>query len=382
MLPLRCLCLPAEALPFAVRTPAILTRGRFCRTIHAVTGAIPPNIPASDSAPYVDSAAPPWHLIHFDVLCARCGHDLRGQSEPICPACRFEFDWSVAAPLEELTCGHCNYHLYGLSDSRCPECGTAVDWNEALLRYRRREKPLFEYRWRDRPVRSFINTWLLACRPSRLWQRVSIHDDPALRPLVVWATIVIILVAILSPIGFGLALWWNAYSRQIPGGPILVTISDIPEFALRLFKFDEGYFLGAAIFLYSVFSLGALLIFQQSMSICKVRRVHVVRVACYSVVALLPLFTILYLTVEYALINDFWYRSELGRWLQYSTLGILLRPFLHFGLFAAIATIAVAFAYRRYIKMPHSFWVAASSQLIAVFALAAFFSLLGRILSN
>ena len=42
------------------------------------------------------SAPPDWDFVPFDVACARCGHDLRGQSEPKCPACELTFDWSEA----------------------------------------------------------------------------------------------------------------------------------------------------------------------------------------------------------------------------------------------------------------------------------------------
>ena len=71
------------------------------------------------------SSAPDWDHVPFDVGCARCGHDLRGRSDPICPACGLTFDWADAVPIERLTCAHCNYHLYGLQEKRCPECGNA-----------------------------------------------------------------------------------------------------------------------------------------------------------------------------------------------------------------------------------------------------------------
>ncbi len=124
------------------------------------------------------SAAPNWELVHFDVACARCGQDLRGLSEPKCPACALEFQWADAVPLEELTCGKCGYHLYGLHETRCPECGVAFTWKDALQAYHRRRKPLFEYRWRTEPIRSLIRTWWLALRPRRLWRYVDLEDPP------------------------------------------------------------------------------------------------------------------------------------------------------------------------------------------------------------
>ncbi len=70
--------------------------------------------------------APDWGKVPFDVACARCGEDLRGQTEPKCSACALVFDWADAVPLEELLCEGCGYHLYGLSETRCPEMGMKV----------------------------------------------------------------------------------------------------------------------------------------------------------------------------------------------------------------------------------------------------------------
>ena len=110
-------------------------------------------MPTTNDPTVANSTGPDWDLVRFDVPCARCGHDLRGLTDPVCPACKLEFDWSVAVPVEHLTCEKCDYHLFGLTETRCPECGTRFTWNEALDAYRRRQKPLFEYRWRKKPVR-------------------------------------------------------------------------------------------------------------------------------------------------------------------------------------------------------------------------------------
>ena len=64
--------------------------------------------------PTRSATAPNWENVPFDVGCARCGNDLRGLTESICPACGLELDWADAVPIEQLTCLHCGYHLYGL----------------------------------------------------------------------------------------------------------------------------------------------------------------------------------------------------------------------------------------------------------------------------
>ena len=86
----------------------------------------------SASAPASQNTAPEitgpnWDLVPFDVGCARCGHDLRSLTEPVCPQCKLEFDWAEAVPIESLVCDQCGYHLYGLSKTRCPECGTIIE---------------------------------------------------------------------------------------------------------------------------------------------------------------------------------------------------------------------------------------------------------------
>ncbi|MCH8243366.1 MAG: hypothetical protein IH897_12275, partial [Planctomycetes bacterium] len=131
--------------------------------------------------------APNWDLVPFDVPCPRCGHDLRGQTEPVCPACKLEFDWSVAVPIEELTCEKCHYHLFGLAETRCPECGERFTWKKALAAYERRRHLLFEYRWRDQPFRSLIRTAYLTLRPRLLWRQLDMHDRPQIGPSVVMA---------------------------------------------------------------------------------------------------------------------------------------------------------------------------------------------------
>ena len=129
------------------------------------------------STPDAATSSPPdWDNVPFDVGCARCGHDLRGRTDPTCPACGLEFDWADAVPIKRLTCSKCDYHLYGLRDTRCPECGTPFTWDEALEEYHRRQKPLFEYWWRRRPVRTLLRSYWLSIRPWKLWRRIDIQD--------------------------------------------------------------------------------------------------------------------------------------------------------------------------------------------------------------
>ena len=130
---------------------------------------------ASDSTAPANS--PDWGMVPFAVGCARCGHDLRGQTAPICPHCELTFDWADAVPIERVTCVHCDYHLYGLQETRCPECGIEFTWDEALAEYHRRRLPWFEYRWRDQPIRSVLTTWRGALHPGTFWRSIDIHPE-------------------------------------------------------------------------------------------------------------------------------------------------------------------------------------------------------------
>jgi hypothetical protein len=320
-------------------------------------------IPLSTHSLHADTstASPPWHLIHFDVHCARCGHDLRGQAEPVCPACQLEFSWADAAPLEQLTCGKCNYHLYGLTDSRCPECGTAVDWNTALLRYRTAQKPLFEYRWRDRPIRSFVRTWFLALRPGKLWRSVQLYDPPRLAPLAVWTVVILACTDVLIPLALGsaafLAEWWSVRVRRVS------VFSDMPTFILHYLLKGRTH---TALILYAwwcILTFGALGIFRQSMRKYKVRTAHVARVWAYASAAFIPLavfgFLATFVYAEALSARGGWQR-RISRWWLYDD------TYLFFALAALLhMTWAIRQGYRHYLRIPHSIGVAIAAQVIA-----------------
>jgi ribosomal protein L37E len=322
----------------------------------------------SASPSTIDAAAPPWPLIHFDVHCARCGHDLRGQSEPVCPACSLAFTWDQAAPLEELTCGQCGYHLYGIADSRCPECGTAVDWNEALLRYRRREKPLFEYCWRDRPVRSFFHTWRLALWPRRFWRSIDVHDPPQILPLLAWLLAVIVVTNATCLTLLACTQWVMIWvqSKTWPGRWWLTLFSSIAEgFADWSWHLPMGLFVA-----WALLALTVLLTLRQSMRLCKVRTVHVVRVWAYAAAAGMPISALgillgcMALGVAFGLLKGSYFWRYI--WL-YQVVGL-------FALIALVhSTVSLARGYSIYLKMSHSIGVAIAAQSIAGLAVLVIF---------
>jgi len=112
---------------------------------------------------YLHDSAPDWAAIDFDLLCSRCGYNLRLLPTPRCPECGLEFDWRALLAAR-----------YSASDF------------------------LFEYRWRDRPLRAWFKTMVRALRPWRFWRAVSLHERICPGPLVV--------MLLASPVVFAIVL--------------------------------------------------------------------------------------------------------------------------------------------------------------------------------
>jgi ribosomal protein L37E len=309
----------------------------------------------------VQSAPPDWENVPFDVTCARCGHDLRWLKEPPCPACGLEFNWADTVPIEQLTCLHCGYHLCGLRDTRCPECGEPFTWSEVLLEYRAAQRPLFEYRWREQPVRSFGRTCFQAMRPGRLWRHIDIHDPPQAVPLIVLVVVMLLLLAVAMPIVGGIAVWlfeWLWWRLQLDFSDLLSNVA--------MAGMDGASYVPAAVAaLWCAMSFAALMVFRQSMRLCKVRTIHVLRVWAYSLPLTLPLLLLCFSALMFV----------------YLLVAVGTRNFGPSGV-GTIAAIAVLCAYivfvvwslrqgyRWYLRMRHSLGVAVASQVVALLASA------------
>jgi ribosomal protein L37E len=286
------------------------------------------------------------------VACARCGHDIRGLTEPKCPACGLDFDWAEAVPIEQLTCRHCGYHLYGLRDTRCPECGQSFTWQEALTAYHRRRIPLFEWQWRKRPVRSLMGTWLRALLPGRLWRTLDLHDPPQVGALWVMVAISTFASAIVWPILFALNVWirrwiWGWWGPTPRVGELFSMILEDMA-SLRVYEpFGQGA-------LWCLTSFASLMIFRQSMKQCKVRVVHVFRVWTYAVVLVLPVA----LTSLLSVLSALW-------WFDLTERQYLLVFCVVFVALCSFGVWLLCEGYKRYLRMPHSFGVALASQVIA-----------------
>ncbi len=299
----------------------------------------------------------------FDVGCARCGHDLRGLTEPKCPACALEFDWAEAVPIEELTCGRCDYHLYGLTNSRCPECGSVFDWEDALAEYHRRRLPYFEYRWRDRPVRSLFGTWWRALRPRRFWRNMNLHDPPRPGPLctMVGLSIIVFFTVLIANEAILGAFWQRAFAKwnALPYGFSDFTATIVSKIADLL---SSAYAWNVLItyVTWLATSFLALLVFQESMRLGKIRQAQVMRVWAYSTPFVAPLLILVSFAVYLISLFAFGARAVGSVVGEYAFIVGVSGSHLVF------VAWALRCGYRDFLQMPHALVVAVSSQIIAI----------------
>lgn len=309
-----------------------------------------------------ENLAPEWSRVPFDVACARCGHDLRGLTEPTCPGCALSFEWSEAVPVEKLSCAWCGYHLYGLSETRCPECGSEFEWSEALARYHRRRMPYFEYRWRDRPVWSLWGTWRRALLPSRFWRGINLHDPPRPGALLLMAAISLVFFYCVIVLGATVvdvsASIYGGLTYYAPRGIPFPTAAWFVDAVQALLDATVAKQTWACLALYGTWvmtSFASLLIFQQSMRRHRIRTPQIVRVWAYAVPMVAPgLFGlgVVIVSIEVAMKG------------RPSDPDVVLGV----GLALLLADIiwSLRLAYRRYLGMDHAWAVALCSQVIAL----------------
>lgn len=301
---------------------------------------------------------PDWDRIPFDVHCSRCGEDLQGRSDPTCPACKLTFEWSDVAPIEQLKCLHCDYHLYGLSETRCPECGENFSWDAVLADYYRRQKPLFEYRWREHPIKSFFGTWLRAMRPKKFWTTLDIHDPPQAGAIGVMLCSMILSFFLCFFCMATLHIWMINDVQFWLAGRIGTSalFSSLPKLFIESISGSETFSVMLTLIIWTVMSLASLLVFQQSMKRYKVLTVQVFRVWAYTIPIYPILVCIITFMVGYCMIlSDFlYYRGARGT-------DIVSGMVMFIGVIRALHL-----AYRDYLKMDHSLGVAIASQAIAI----------------
>ncbi|MCG3132073.1 MAG: hypothetical protein FLDDKLPJ_02883 [Phycisphaerae bacterium] len=302
---------------------------------------------------------PSWEQVKFAVGCPRCGVDLRGQGEPVCPRCDLAFQWSDLIPREGLRCPSCTYDLFGLSELRCPECGDPFTWDGLLRAHDERERSEFEFRWRRQPIRSYVRTIRRTLRPGRFWRGIALHHDPRPWALVAyvaatWGYFALILLVALSVVStlssVTLALVGvTAFPRLFLSS--LASHVRFPEFLVLLVM--AGTWCAA--------SLGSLFVLEQSMQKVRVRRAHLFRIWAYCVPTLLPVAAVAGAAILYA-----------GESLGWRLRGALRELPVWMGVPAMLVVLSTVYALRQafthYLKLPHGGAIGVLTQVVAVLA--------------
>jgi len=113
-----------------------------------------------------------------------------------------------------------------LTQPRCPECGLQFAWAEVVGCARlQRTTPLFEYRWRERPLRSLLETLLRALYPPAVWRCVPLTVEPRVGPLLIMLVIAGTATAAFD-VPFTYA-WFYYFNR-------LLVVSPVPGLVARL----------------------------------------------------------------------------------------------------------------------------------------------------
>ncbi|HKQ48535.1 MAG TPA: hypothetical protein VJZ71_10730 [Phycisphaerae bacterium] len=202
---------------------------------------------------------PVWDAISFDVLCSRCGYNLRTLTRP-----------------------------------KCTECGLDFDWRAVLDNATRRSEFLFEHHWLRRPLRSWGATVWQSLWPRRFWANVSLHEDIKLIPL--FASIVLSMTTLFVALHgsawiMSRAIYLVAPVRRMRPMSISVVRRRFLDVAYRLGEFallpyTEGgsylLWMGVAVALPLAGAVGLLIALRQTMRRYRVRFVQVLRVVAYT----------------------------------------------------------------------------------------------------
>jgi hypothetical protein len=190
---------------------------------------------------------------------------------------------------EDLHCSRCDYNLRMLERPRCPECGLVFAWRDLLDAARRRSEFLFEHRWRDRPVRSWLLTLRRSLRPGRFWAGVSIHEHPDHRAL--WAYLIlghggvllcfmVFAIAIPAALDFTWDYFWLNYRISLWRIYLFETALDDLELFLPFAW--SGRWVKLALIIVPVWVILLTLCgLRQTLARCRIRTIHMFRTVAY-----------------------------------------------------------------------------------------------------
>jgi len=198
-------------------------------------------------------------------------------------------------------CPRCGYNLRGIIQTwnqtgacpltgKCSECGFDFNWKRVF------EIPdhpwLFEYHWRRNPIRSFFTTLYRSAFPWKFWREIDLFWPVRIWPIVVM--IIILLITTLAALIGGIIKWrlfnhdvhWVNW-RYLMGYPVNKGPWFSTYYSMTYYLRESFIIAGTIAWAVAVpFAFGLLPI---SLSRAKVRKAHLIRVFCYSILIFVPI---------------------------------------------------------------------------------------------
>ena len=134
-------------------------------------------------------------------------------------------DWSAIS--EQILCPRCGYDLRGLERARCPECGLTIHWPQLIDPASRAHPYLYEHHDGKKRIRRYFKTIWRGLWPPTFWSELQLQHRSEPKRLVAFLLITVILVVVL-PLVADLsitALQILASSRR--GAPVSFTLNDV-----------------------------------------------------------------------------------------------------------------------------------------------------------
>ena len=233
--------------------------------------------------------SPDWEAIGFDVLCSRCGYNLRTLTRP-----------------------------------KCTECGLDFSWDRVLDKAGFRSSFLFEHHWQSRPLRSWFVTVWRSLRPTKFWKSISMHERVAPKPLAFMVTIAVLCFPIIFHGGaFLLHLFVYAVLKAMGtpriigtgrmGGAVFIN-NKYWGFADAMEGISKQPLIGGGTYIASILAIAAGLLFasfcvlaglRKTLGRCRVRTPQVFRVMAYAATPICLMIPLMVLAVV-ALSIIFW----------------------------------------------------------------------------
>jgi hypothetical protein len=281
-------------------------------------------------------------------------------------------DWNTVT--EEVSCPRCEYNLRGLPTPRCPECGLDFSWTAIFQAAHNQRDWLFEHQWKKKPVRAFFQTLSRTTRPFSFWREFQLTDRPNLKALAVmiflvliWCTFAHSLVAVIDS---GLSLLVSSLTptgvpRMFPGR---FGVPNTAFFFGRYSPFAPSFLtLAPAAYFLSVFA--TLHIFRQTLSRCRIRPIHLMRVAGYAFAPLRYWFIayfLIYTSRNFDKLLAYWLPAAGVSWIP--NLMMTVGGYLWFGLLG-LSMVSIPIGLHRYLKLPRGWLLGLSADVIATLVL-------------